>query len=96
MVYTQLTNSNLKVVSEGMIALASAFDKLEAEGKIRLSTGERCAVVAGMFYAMLEGRLKNKTTAGGLMEVMAHMQEEAKRMHIPEFGGAVRYVQNEL
>jgi hypothetical protein len=96
MIYTMLTNANLKEVSSAMIEMVSTFDKMEAQGNIRLNTGERCAVIAGLFYAMMEGRMGKKATPAHMMEVMNGMRHDAIRTRVPEFGGAIRYVQGEL
>ena len=96
MLYSAASNARLESVSMGMVAICETFDKLDAEGVIKLNNGERVAVLAACFNAVLEGPLRDKATVGDLIGIAKNMQSEAKRLKIPEYGGAVRYVQRHL
>jgi hypothetical protein len=92
MLYAQFTNADLVKVSHAMMGIMETFDNLT----YRLNRGEKCAAIAAVFKAMVDGDLGEQTSLGEILGVPGTMASEAKRMHIPEYGAAVNYVQREL
>lgn len=89
-----IANSNLQKVSQGMVAIMDTFDNLEATGRVPLTSSERAAVLICCFMGLA---WDSKTHSIIDYCMMAdQMKWEAKRTKVPEFGGAIKYVQQHL
>ncbi len=92
MLYVQFTNPDLDKVAKGMMAVMECFDVLPQ----RPNRGEKCAILAACFKAMMDGDMGDEISPGAALDIVSTMEKEAKRTKIPEFGAAVNYVKREL
>jgi len=83
-----LANTDVDAVSHGMIMVTDVLQEFKK--------GERLMILASMFNCMYNHKLKDTRTISDTMLVVDNMRNECKRMKIPEFGGAERYVIGEL
>ncbi len=83
-----VANVDVKKVAQGMMRVVDSLDSF--------TKAEKYAIVSAVFNCMYNNKLKQSKTVGDTMEVVDQMRYECKRMKIPEFGGAERYVIGEL
>ena len=74
-----------------------------AQGKIRMvevlesfSKAEKYAIVSAVFNCMYNNKFHGRRTVTDLMESADNMRSECKRLKIPEFGGAEKFIKGEL
>ena len=83
-----IANVDVQAVAHGMIRVVDSLQEFKKD--------ERYAIIAAVFNCMYNNKLKQSRTMNDTMEVIDQMRYECKRMKIPEFGGAERYVIGEL
>ena len=83
-----MANANVKKVAQGMMAVVDSL--------ANFTKAEKYGIISSVFNCMYNNKLKQSKTVGDTMEVVDQMRYECKRMKIPEFGGAERYVIGEL
>ena len=83
------TNFNPVKVSGGMIGVVDALND-------NYTAAERQAVIVCLFSSLYEQKLKSSRGLGELMDIVNRVREDCKIKKIPEFGGAERYISNEL
>jgi len=83
-----MANADVKKVAQGMMAVVDSLADF--------TKAEKYGIISSVFNCMYNNKLKQSKTVGDTMEVVDQMRYECKRMKIPEFGGAERYVIGEL
>ena len=83
-----MANADVKKVAQGMMAVVDSL--------ANFTKAEKYGIISSVFNCMYNNKLKQSKTVGDTMEVVDQMRYECKRMKIPEFGGAERYVIGEL
>ena len=83
-----MANADVKRVAQGMMAVVDSLADF--------TKAEKYGIISSVFNCMYNNKLKQSKTVGDTMEVVDQMRYECKRMKIPEFGGAERYVIGEL
>ena len=83
-----MANADVKKVAQGMMAVVDSLSNF--------TKAEKYSIISSVFNCMYNNKLKQSKTVGDTMEVVDQMRYECKRMKIPEFGGAERYVIGEL
>jgi hypothetical protein len=83
-----MANADVQKVAQGMMAVVDSL--------ANFTKAEKYGIISSVFNCMYNNKLKQSKTVGDTMEVVDQMRYECKRMKIPEFGGAERYVIGEL
>ena len=83
-----MANADVKKVAQGMMSVVDSL--------ANFTKAEKYGIISSVFNCMYNNKLKQSKTVGDTMEVVDQMRYECKRMKIPEFGGAERYVIGEL
>ena len=83
-----MANADVKKVAQGMMAVVDSL--------ANFTKAEKYGIISSVFNCMYNNKLKQSKTVGDTMEVVDQMRHECKRMKIPEFGGAEKYVIGEL
>jgi hypothetical protein len=83
-----LANANVNNVSRGMIASVQILEDY--------SKAEKYAIIASVFNCMFNSKLKGERTVNEVMLIVDRIRVDCKRKHIPEFGGAERFIKGEL
>ena len=83
-----MANADVQKVAQGMMAVVDSLADF--------TKAEKYGIISSVFNCMYNNKLKQSKTVGDTMEVVDQMRYECKRMKIPEFGGAERYVIGEL
>jgi len=83
-----LADVQVDAVAHGMIRVVDALQEFKK--------AERIMIISSIFNCAYEHKLKDSRTINDTMSVVDNMRNECKRMKIPEFGGAERYVIGEL
>ena len=83
-----MANADVKKVAQGMMAVVDSLSNF--------TKAEKYSIISSVFNCMYNNKLKQSKTVNDTMEVVDQMRYECKRMKIPEFGGAERYVIGEL
>ena len=83
-----MANADVKKVAQGMMAVVDSLADF--------TKAEKYGIISSVFNCMYNSKLKQSKTVSDTMEVVDQMRYECKRMKIPEFGGAERYVIGEL
>ena len=83
-----MANADVQKVAQGMMAVVDCL--------ANFTKAEKYGIISSVFNCMYNNKLKQSKTVGDTMEVVDQMRYECKRMKIPEFGGAERYVIGEL
>jgi len=83
-----MANADVKKVAQGMMAVVDSL--------ANFTKAEKYGIISSVFNCMYNNKLKQSKTVSDTMEVVDQMRYECKRMKIPEFGGAERYVIGEL
>ena len=83
-----MANADVQKVAQGMMAVVDSL--------ANFTKAEKYDIISSVFNCMYNNKLKQSKTVGDTMEVVDQMRYECKRMKIPEFGGAERYVIGEL
>jgi len=83
-----MANADVKKVAQGMMAVVDSLSNF--------TKAEKYGIISSVFNCMYNNKLKQSKTVNDTMEVVDQMRYECKRMKIPEFGGAERYVIGEL
>ena len=83
-----MANADVKKVAQGMMAVVDSLSNF--------TKAEKYSIISSVFNCMYNNKLKQSKTVGDTMEVVDQMRYDCKRMKIPEFGGAERYVIGEL
>tara|TARA_R110000796_G_scaffold11818_3_gene39664 strand:+ start:1110 stop:1364 length:255 start_codon:yes stop_codon:yes gene_type:complete len=81
-------NSNLKNVSSGMMRVVDSIADL--------SKDEKVAAISAVFNCLYRNKLTESYTLPDIMGIVDEMRHESKRMKVPEFGGAERYIKGEI
>ena len=83
-----MANADVKKVAQGMMAVVDSLSNF--------TKAEKYGIISSVFNCMYNNKLKQSKTVNDAMEVVDQMRYECKRMKIPEFGGAEKYVIGEL
>ena len=83
-----MANADVQKVAQGMMAVVDSLSNF--------TKAEKYSIISSVFNCMYNNKLKQSKTVGDTMEVVDQMRYECKRMKIPEFGGAERYVIGEF
>ena len=83
-----MANADVQKVAQGMMAVVDSL--------ANFTKAEKYGIISSVFNCMYNNKLNQSKTVGDTMEVVDQMRYECKRMKIPEFGGAERYVIGEL
>ena len=83
-----MANADVQKVAQGMMAVVDSL--------ANFTKAEKYGIISSVFNCMYNNKLKQSKTVGDTMEVVDQMRYECKRMKIPEFGGAEKYVIGEL
>ena len=83
-----MANADVQKVAQGMMAVVDSL--------ANFTKAEKYGIISSVFNCMYNNKLKQSKTVNDTMEVVDQMRYECKRMKIPEFGGAERYVIGEL
>ena len=83
-----MANADVQKVAQGMMAVVDSL--------ANFTKAEKYGIISSVFNCMYNNKLKQSKTVGDTMEVVDQMRYECKRMKLPEFGGAERYVIGEL
>ena len=83
-----MANADVQKVAQGMMAVVDSLSNF--------TKAEKYSIISSVFNCMYNNKLKQSKTVNDTMEVVDQMRYECKRMKIPEFGGAERYVIGEL
>ena len=83
-----MANADVQKVAQGMMAVVDSL--------ANFTKAEKYGIISSVFNCMYNNKLKQSKTVGDTMEVVDQMRYDCKRMKIPEFGGAERYVIGEL
>ena len=83
-----MANADVQKVAQGMMAVVDSLSNF--------TKAEKYSIISSVFNCMYNNKLKQSKTVNDTMEVVDQMRYECKRMKIPEFGGAERYVIGEF
>ena len=83
-----LANADIMKVSKGMMQSVEVLQNY--------SKAEKYAIIASVFNCMFNSKLKGERTVNEVMLIVDRIREDCKRKHIPEFGGAERFIKGEL
>ena len=83
-----MANADVKKVAQGMMAVVDSLSNF--------TKAEKYGIIISVFNCLYNNKLKQNRTVNDTMEVVDQMRHECKRMKIPEFGGAEKYVIGEL
>ena len=83
-----MANADVKKVAQGMMAVVDSLSNF--------TKAEKYGIISSVFNCLYNNKLKQNRTVNDTMEVVDQMRYECKRMKIPEFGGAEKYVIGEL
>ena len=83
-----LANVDVDQVSKGMMQSVEALQNY--------TKAEKYAIIASVFNCMFNSKLKGERTVNEVMLIVDRIREDCKRKHIPEFGGAERFIKGEL
>ena len=83
-----MANADVKKVAQGMMTVVDSLADF--------TKADKYGIISSVFNCMYNNKLKQRKTVSDTMEVVDQMRYECKRMKIPEFGGAERYVIGEL
>ena len=81
-------NADVVKVAQGMIRMVEVLESF--------SKAEKYAIVSAVFNCMYNNKFHGRRTVTDLMESADNMRSECKRLKIPEFGGAEKFIQGEL
>lgn len=81
-------NVDVSKVSQGMIKITEVLE--------HLSKAEKYMAISAVFNCMYNNKLKEERSVSDVMGVVDNMRSECKRLKIPEFGGAEKFIQGEL
>lgn len=81
-------NADVVKVSEGMVKMMEVLE--------RFSKAEKYAIVSAVFNCMYNNKFHGRRSVSDLMGAADSMRSECKRLKIPEFGGAEKFIQGEL
>jgi hypothetical protein len=82
------TNADVTKVAQGMIKMVEVLESF--------SKAEKYAIVSAVFNCMYNNKFHGRRTVTDLMESADNMRSECKRLKIPEFGGAEKFIKGEL
>ena len=82
------TNADVTKVAQGMIKMVEVLESF--------SKAEKYAIVSAVFNCMYNNKFHGSRTVTDLMESADNMRSECKRLKIPEFGGAEKFIKGEL
>jgi len=83
-----LANADVQSVAMGMGVVVDALQEF--------NRAEKYAVISAVFNCLYNNKLKEERAVSDVMGVVDNMRDECKRLKIPEFGGAERYIIGEL
>ena len=81
-------NADVTKVAQGMIRMVEVLESF--------SKAEKYAIVSAVFNCMYNNKFHGRRTVTDLMESADNMRSECKRLKIPEFGGAEKFIKGEL
>ena len=81
-------NADVTKVAQGMIKMVEVLESF--------SKAEKYAIVSAVFNCMYNNKFHGRRTVTDLMESADNMRSECKRLKIPEFGGAEKFIKGEL
>ena len=81
-------NADVTKVAQGMIRMVEVLESF--------SKAEKYAIVSAVFNCMYNNKFHGSRTVTDLMESADNMRSECKRLKIPEFGGAEKFIKGEL
>ena len=81
-------NADVVKVAQGMIRMVEVLESF--------SKAEKYAIVSAVFNCMYNNKFHGSRTVTDLMESADNMRSECKRLKIPEFGGAEKFIKGEL
>ena len=81
-------NADVVKVAQGMIRMVEVLESF--------SKAEKYAIVSAVFNCMYNNKFHGRRTVTDLMESADNMRSECKRLKIPEFGGAEKFIKGEL
>jgi hypothetical protein len=83
-----LANVDVGKVSTGMM---KSVEVLQSYSKT-----EKYVIIASVFNCMFNSKLKGERTVNDVMDIVDRIRVDCKVKHIPEFGGAERFIKGEL
>jgi hypothetical protein len=85
---SNISNADIYKVSSGMMRVVDALGDLKKS--------EKHMILSSVFNCLYNSKLSSTYAVSDVMEMVDNMRFEAKRIKVPEFGGAERYIKGEL
>ena len=83
-----LANVDVEQVSKGMMQSVEALQNY--------TKAEKYVIISSVFNCMFNSKLKGAKTINDVMDIVDRIRLDCKIKHIPEFGGAERFIKGEL